>query len=96
MFFFLKKKVKLLDTSSKDELQRKTKLLRDAGIRTNDWATEAFPVLGGAHMKTADWAGTKPENKDDQRIIYHLEVAKEDQYKAMKLLMENEGVDLTK
>ena len=37
----------------------------------------------------------KDKNKDDERIVYHLEVAEADQYRAMKLLMgdaaENEN-----
>ena len=94
MFFLFKKKVKLFDTNSKEVLERREKLLRDAGIRTNSWTTEAFPMLGGPHMKPADWEG-KPENKDEQRTVYHLEVLAADQYKAMKLLMEEGGVDLT-
>ncbi len=46
-------------------------------------------------MKTSDWQGLKDKNKDDERIVYHLEVAEADQYRAMKLLMgdaaENEN-----
>ena len=44
-------------------------------------------------MKTADWSGKRPEMKDDQRVIHHLEVAAVDQYKAMKILMEDGGAD---
>lgn len=86
--FLFKKKVTLADTNSKEEVEKKAELLKEAGIRSHIWATESQPVIGcGAHMKPADWSGKKPENKDDQRIIWHLEVAQEDQYKAMKLLM---------
>ncbi|MDD5940319.1 MAG: hypothetical protein PUC46_06025 [Lachnospiraceae bacterium] len=90
MFFIFKKKVKLFDTSSKDVAERREQILKKAGIRSNVWSTEAFPVIGGPHMKTADWAGSKPEFKDDQRVVWHLEVAQEDQYRAMKILMEQE------
>ncbi len=90
-----KRRVTLLDTGSEAELRRKEQLLKDAGIHTNTWETAPFPVLGGPHMKTADWSGKRPENKDDQRIVYHLEVWKKDQYEAMKILMEDGGVDLS-
>lgn len=91
--WLFKKKFTLLNTNSLEELDRKQKLLNDAGIRTNTWDTNPFPVLGGAHMKTADWSGKRPEMKDDQRVIHHLEVAAVDQYKAMKILMEDGGAD---
>ncbi len=96
MFWMFKKKVTLLDTTSKKELDRKEKLLKDAGIKTNSWSTEAFPVIGGPHMKPADWQSLGDRNKDDERSLYHLEVAAEDQYKAMKILLEDGGVDVTK
>lgn len=86
------KRKTIIDTNSKEECERKEALLRKAGIRTNSWQTEAFPVLGGAHMKTADWAGSRPENKDDERIVYHIEVRESDQYRAMKVLMDDAGV----
>ena len=35
----------------------------------------------------ADWAGKHYVNHDDERVVYHLEVAKKDQYRAMKVLM---------
>ena len=63
--WLFKKKFTLLNTNSQEELDRKQKLLNDAGIRTNTWDTNPFPVLGGAHMKTADWSGKRPEMKDD-------------------------------
>ena len=94
LFNLFKKKVKLLDTGSPEELDRKKKLLNDAGIWTNDWTTEAFPMLGGPHVKPADWSDGKPVNKDELRTIYHLEVLEADQYKAMKLLLEDGGVKL--
>ena len=43
-------------------------------------------------MKTADWQGRGDRNKDDQRITWHLEVAEADQYRAMKLLMDADGL----
>ncbi len=84
----LGRKVTLLDTNNKAELERKEKQLRDAGIKTNSWQTDSQPVIGcGAHMKPGDWSGKRAENKDEQRIVYHLEVKAADQYKAMKVLM---------
>lgn len=87
MLFLFARKTTLLNTNSREELDRKEKLLKDAGIRVNTWATEELPVLGGAHMKIADWQSLKDRNKDAQRVVYHLEVARKDQYRAMKLLM---------
>lgn len=95
MFFIFKPKVTLLDTKDKAELDRKEQLLKDAGIRTNSWSTEQPPVIGGPHMKPQDWQSVTDHNKDDERIVYHLEVAKDDQYKAMKILLEDGGVDLS-
>lgn len=95
MFFFLKPKVTLLDTKDKAELERKENLLKAAGIKTNSWSTEQPPVIGGPHMKPQDWQSVTDHNKDNERIVYHLEVAKDDQYKAMKILLEDGGVDLT-
>lgn len=43
-------------------------------------------------MKTADWSGKRYVNHDDVRVVYHLEVAQKDQYRAMKVLM---GADAT-
>ncbi len=95
MIWLFAKKVKLFDTNSLDDLHAKEKTLKNAGIRSNSWSTQEPPVLGGAHMKTSDWQGLKDKNKDDERIVYHLEVAEADQYRAMKLLMgdaaENEN-----
>ena len=54
MFFLFTKRVTLAD-GGKEEIARKEKLLNDAGIRTNSWSTGAPVVLGGPHMKTADW-----------------------------------------
>lgn len=85
MFLFTKR-VKLAD-GSKDEIAAKEKQLNDAGIRTNSWSTGAPVVIGGPHMKTSDWAGKHYENHDDERVVYHLEVAAKDQYRAMKVLM---------
>ncbi len=95
MFNIFKKKVKLIDTGDEQDLNRRAKLLNDAGIWTNTWETNPFPMLGGPHMKPADWNSENPGNKDDERIVYHLEVLAKDQYKAMKLLMEDGGVDLS-
>ncbi len=95
MFHLFKKKVTLFDEGSKEVLDRKEKLLHDAGIWTNTWSTFPAPVIGGPHMKSQDWSGKKYENKDEQRVIYHLEVLAADQYKAMKLLLEDGGVDVT-
>lgn len=92
MLWLFTRKVKLFDTKDREQLEAREKLLRNAGIRTNSWSTEEPPVLGGAHMKTADWQGKGDHNKDDQRITYHLEVAEADQYRAMKVLMD-EGRD---
>ena len=92
MLWIFTKKVKLFDTKDKALAAAREKLLRDAGIRTNCWTTEEPPVLGGAHMKTADWQGRGDRNKDDRRITWHLEVAEADQYRAMKLLMDADGL----
>ena len=92
MLWIFTKKVKLFDTKDTALAAAREKLLRDAGIRTNCWTTEEPPVLGGAHMKTADWQGRGDRNKDDQRITWHLEVAEADQYRAMKLLMDADGL----
>lgn len=91
MFFLFTKRVTLAD-GGKEEIARKEKLLNDAGIRTNSWSTGAPVVLGGPHMKTADWAGKHYVNHDDERVVYHLEVAKKDQYHAMKVLMGEDAV----
>lgn len=85
MFLFCKRVT--LANGSKEEIDRKEKLLKDAGIKTNSWSTGAPVVLGGPHMKTADWADGHYVNHDDERVVYHLEVAKKDQFRAMKLLM---------
>lgn len=82
------KKVKLFESKDKAAVQRREKLLRENGIKAHSWETEAFPVLGGAHMVTADWAGKKPEMKRDQRTVWNLEVPAKDQYRAMKILMD--------
>lgn len=95
MFFLFKPKVTLFDTKDKAELNRKESLLKAAGIRTNTWSTEQPPVIGGPHMKPQDWQSVKDHNKDQERIVYHLEVARDDQYKAMKILLEDGGVDLS-
>ncbi len=95
MWWIFSKRVHLLDTGNKEELERKERLLNDAGIRTNSWETNPFPPLDGPHMKSADWAGKRHEYKDDQRIVYHLEVLEKDQYEAMKILMEDSGMDLS-
>ncbi|WP_130838593.1 hypothetical protein [Lachnoclostridium sp. Marseille-P6806] len=87
MFFLFAKKVTLVNTNSKKELKEKEEKLRAAGIRVNTWATEELPVMGGAHMKSADWQHLGDRNKDDQRIVYHLEVAAKDQYRAIELLL---------
>lgn len=87
MLWLFTKKVKLFDTSSKVDLDRREKLLNDAGIRTNVWETGAPVVIGGPHMKTSDWNSLTDHNKDDERVVYHLEVAQEDQYKAMNILL---------
>lgn len=91
MFFLFTKRVTLAD-GGKEEIARKEKMLHDAGIRTNSWSTGAPVVIGGPHMKTADWSGKRYVNHDDVRVVYHLEVAQKDQYRAMKVLM---GADAT-
>jgi hypothetical protein len=93
MIWLFAKKVKLLDTNNLETLHAKVKILKDAGIRSNTWSTQEPPVLGGAHMKTSDWQGVKDHNKDDERVVYHLEVAEADQYRAMKLLMGGAAQD---
>lgn len=87
MFLFTKR-TKLLD-GTKEEIQKKEKLLNDAGVKTNTWSTGAPVVIGGPHMKTSDWSTGKYKNHDEEREVWHLEVAAKDQYKAMKLLMES-------
>lgn len=90
-----KRKVTLVNTNQKEEVDKKKKILEDAGIWVHTWETEPVPVTGqGAGMRPADWSGKTMVNKDDQRIVYHLEVEKDSQYQAMKLLMEADGVDL--
>ncbi len=95
MFTLFKKKSTLIDTSNKEELLRKEQLLKDAGIWTNWWSTAPFTPIDGPHMKNGDWAGKRPQNKDDQRMVYHLEVLEKDKYEAMKILLEDGGVDLS-
>lgn len=90
MFLFCKR-VTLAD-GSKEEITRKEKQLSEAGIKTNSWSTGAPVVLGGPHMKTADWADGHYVNHDDERVVYHLEVAQKDQYRAMKVLMGDDAV----
>ncbi len=90
MFLFCKR-VTLAD-GSKEEITRKEKQLNEAGIKTNSWSTGAPVVLGGPHMKTADWADGHYVNHDDERVVYHLEVAQKDQYRAMKVLMGDDAV----
>lgn len=86
MFFLFTKRVTLAD-GSKSEIARKEKLLNDAGIRTNSWSTSGAVAIDGPHMKAADWSGKHYVNHDEERLIYHLEVAQKDQYRAMKVLM---------
>lgn len=90
MFLFCKR-VTLAD-GSKEEITRKEKQLNEAGIKTNSWSTGAPVVLGGPHMKTADWADGHYVNHDDERVVYHLEVAQKDQYRAMRVLMGDDAV----
>ncbi|HCW22722.1 MAG TPA: hypothetical protein DGX96_03385 [Lachnospiraceae bacterium] len=90
-----RKKVTLVNTNRKEEMESKKKLLADAGLWVHTWETEPVPVTGqGAGLRPSDWAGKTMVNKDEQRIVYHLEVLKDDQYQAMKILMEADGVDL--
>ena len=89
MFLFTKR-VTLAD-GSKEEIDRKEKLLRDAGIRTNSWFTSGALVISGPQMKTADWADGHYVNHEEERRVYHLEVAQKDQYRAMRILMGEEG-----
>ncbi len=86
MFFFLQKRVTLAD-GGKEEIARKEQQLKDAGIRTNSWSTGAPLVISGPQMKTADWADGHYVNHEEERKVYHLEVAVKDQYRAMKILM---------
>lgn len=85
MFLFTKRVT--LANGTKTEIAAKEKQLQDAGIKTNSWCTDAPVVIGGPHMNTSDWAGKHYENHDEERKVYHLEVAAKDQYKAMKILM---------
>lgn len=89
---FFEKKVKLFESKDKTEVQRRADLLTSHGIKAHLWETEAFPALGGAHMVAADWAGKKPEMKRDERTVWNLEVPAKDQYKAMKILMDEQGL----
>lgn len=89
MFLFTKR-VKLAD-GTRDEIAAKEKQLNDAGIKTNSWSTGAPVVIGGPHMKTSDWSTGHYENHDDERVVYHLEVAAKDQYRAMKVLMGDDA-----
>ncbi|SEA26769.1 hypothetical protein SAMN02745687_02338 [Lachnospiraceae bacterium NK3A20] len=89
------KKVKLLETKDRAAIDHMVQVLAEHGIRAHIWETEAFPVLGGAHMVAADWAGEKPVMKRDERTVWNLEVPKKVRYKAMKILMEDGDADLT-
>jgi hypothetical protein len=85
MFLFTKR-VTLAD-GTKDEIARKEKQLNDAGIKTNSWCTSGSLVISGPQMRTADWADGHYVNHEEERKVYHLEVAAKDQYAAMKVLM---------
>ncbi len=85
MFLFTRR-VTLAD-GSREEIARKEKQLNDAGIRTNSWFTSGALVISGPQMKTADWAEGHYVNHEEERRVYHLEVARKDQYRAMKILM---------
>ena len=81
---------------SKGLVEKKKAQLQQAGIWVHTWETEPVPVTGqGAGMRPSDWSGKTLVNKDNQRVVYHLEVLADDQYQAMKILMESDGVELS-
>lgn len=89
-----KKKVTIVDTKSQADAERIEKTLSDAGVWVHSWEEYPKPVLGGAHMKTADWADNKlmQKSKDGERVIYHIDILAEETGKA-KLALENSGLD---
>ena len=91
-----KQKTTLVNTSDKGLVEKKKAQLQQAGIWVHTWETEPVPVTGqGAGMRPSDWSGKTLVNKDNQRVVYHLEVLADDQYQAMKILMESDGVELS-
>lgn len=83
-----KKKVTIVDTKNKEEADRVEKMLKDGGVWVHSWEEYPKPVMGGAHMKTADWADNRllQKSKDGERVIYHLDILAEETGKARQIL----------
>ena len=82
----------VLETGSREELQKAERLLADHGLWCSSWDVHWMPVGGcGAKMRPSDWAGAAPERPDEEGVLYRLEVLKSDAQAAGELLQALRG-----
>jgi len=88
--FHIRRRIQILETRKKEDIDAAEDILAGAGIDVKTWDSEPMPVGGcGAQMRPSDWSGKKSPRSTQRDMIYHMDVYKEDEERARSLLKEH-------